>query len=199
MTKSVCFTDSTTGQDVPGGASMMFTIFFVMNEPSDPGFMEKDEMIELAKSMMGYDVSLDDELDPNFIHTIEDAEDLAGFNIFEPHLLPEGYHFSYAQYYPEYELVKIMYSLDLRSGTSSLTILQWHLPSYIETGPTERWEIVMLNGDRGKYLEGAPFSSSRTLMWETDGLHVEIHFDSNSVFGGRLTKDEMIAIAESMR
>lgn len=158
---------------------------------------------------------------------IDAVETAAGYPIYQPDVLPEGLAFSHARYEPSSHSVMLFYGsfgADLiRSNGPVLIVYQRPLTgegtpnaAASDTGyPAEAIQIVEVNGypgtiyrgslSTGLYVEGQPTSTPAwtdeygeiSLDWTTEDWMFSLRFSGSS--GARLTQEDLIAIAESLR
>ncbi len=78
---------------------LSFAIFAQMEGPinSMRNWLTKQELVKLAESITGVRTIAEDQLDPDYLTSLEDAKKLTGFPLKFPTLLPEGMHFTYAK------------------------------------------------------------------------------------------------------
>jgi hypothetical protein len=162
----------------------------------DPESMGSDQLIDLAESLVDSPNESTEALDPDALYSIAEAEEISGFDLKVPTILPLGIDFEYARYYADTDHVRLFYginkelsiyawkdrSLDLESRAASL-------PSY---------EVVTINGEPALYGSGGGAADAYMfLTWDQDGRLYQIHYAQD--FGPTIEKEELIAIAESMQ
>ena len=162
-----------------------------------PDTMGRDWLIELAESLVESPVVTAEALDPAYLYSVSAAEELAGFDLKAPTLLPMEMGFSHAEYYEDNHEVRLFYG-----PNTELVVHQWTgrsldlntLPS--DYDPNSSYEAVQVHGERAFYglVEGA--DAHHFLWWEQDGVNFQLYFYE---IVGRLDKDKLIAIAESMQ
>ncbi|WP_152031717.1 hypothetical protein [Longilinea arvoryzae] len=213
-------------------------IQFVLNESFSPAYLERDEMLAVARSLrqcktgeacpvknaatptpgMGWEQAFTD---------VAGLETATGYDVLEPAVLPEGLSFSHARFEPSSRSVMLFYGsfgADLiRSNGPVLIVYQRPLTGEVtpnaaasDTGyPAEAIQIVEVNGypgtiyrgslSTGLYVEGQPTSTPAwtdeygeiSLDWTTEDWMFSLRFSGSS--GARLTQEDLIAIAESLR
>lgn len=159
-------------------------------------YLEKDTLIELAESLTYAPNTAEGQLRADYLTSVKDAETLAGFDIKEPTILPEGFAFRYAQYDAASHRVRLDYEYGDSSGVAGIVIFVQ--PTTGEaSGDGEAVQIGMVTGyyTTGSY-EG---SKSQGLSWTSDGLQIGLYLFTSQWYGGRLEKADMLAIAQSMR
>jgi hypothetical protein len=120
--------------------------------------------------------------DPVVLDSIAEAEARAGFDLREPTLLPPGYTFSRATYWPDKPSVMLTYTKQLRADNpnivASLDLIQWRgqpsttnaLPS---VGQDADVEIVQVGDVQGQYVIGAWKTLSRSTSSPESGTMSE--------------------------
>jgi hypothetical protein len=157
-------------------------------------------------------VSLDQGADQLTAGSQLSIKDSAGFTIKEPGLLPEGF-----QQVPDPSWGRLTtaprvgmhyeYRVNGR-WVNSLSLDQMLIPA---DDKTLRWEfsvgvnaeanmgeVVQINGVTGYYLDGGEANTS-ALYWRDDEREYLLMYAWTPNFGGRLDKETLIAIAESLR
>jgi hypothetical protein len=162
-----------------------------------PDTMGRDRLIELAESLVESPAVTAEALDPAYLYSVSAAEELAGFDLKAPTLLPMEMGFSHAEYYEDNHEVRLFYG-----PNTELVVHQWAgksldlstLPS--DYDPNSSYEAVQVHGERAFYgfVEGS--DTHHFLWWEQDGVHFQLYFYE---IVGRLDRDKMIAVAESMQ
>jgi hypothetical protein len=198
-----------------------------MGDPYPIEWLDREELIILAESLVLQPDDRLAGLNPDHLTCIEDAEKLASFDIKEPALLPDGFAFTYAQWVADAQFVKLVYELGRKSGVAGIVIFQSRLTDVKaaeitpEVYPPGALEVVQVGGITGTYLAGSwwaapmpdgtptpgptptlafrPDDPTRSLAWKADGLDIQILYYAGTNYGGRLDKEAMIRIAESMR
>ncbi|MBC8496283.1 MAG: hypothetical protein H8D37_01355 [Chloroflexi bacterium] len=160
----------------------------------------------------------------NFLLTISEAENLAGFAVREPVSLPEGYTLSGAIYNPDRNAIVLNYLSEIPG--QSLRILQRLLhEEYQQIGASAVVDIVQIGEVNGEYVTGAwtipevesaievtefgqtaplqatwdPEAEIQMLRWGENEMLFEIIFGGgNPNNPGYLTKSDLISLAESM-
>jgi hypothetical protein len=162
-----------------------------------PDTMGRDRLIELAESLVESPIVTAETLDPAYLYSVSAAEELAGFDLKAPTLLPMEMSFSHAEYYEDNHEVRLFYG-----PNTELVIHQWVGKSLdLSTLPTDydpnsSYEIVQIHGERAFYgfVEGS--DAHHFLWWEQDGVNFQLYFYQ---IIGRLDRDKLITIAESMQ
>lgn len=162
-----------------------------------PNRMGRDQLIGLAESLVESPVETAEALDPDYLYSVSDAEEHSGFDLKAPTLLPMEMSFSYAQYYDDNNEVRLFYGFN-----HELVVHQWKGKSLdLNTLPTDydpnsSYEIVQIHGERAFYGSVEGPDAHHFLWWEKDGVNFQLYFYQ---FFGRLNRDQLIAIAESLQ
>lgn len=169
--------------------------------PPRPDYIARDQLVELAASLVNAPTEIADPLNPDSLSSIADAEQYSGLDLKAPTLLPWGYDFSYARYFSFNNEVHLHYKLG-----EDLVVYEWQgKPDNFEAlGKIYKdHEIVKINGKPAFY--GIPEAVSQYessylfLAWQDETLNYRIYFYFDPAWGGgMLDKEKMIAIAESM-
>lgn len=186
-------------------------------------YLEKDTIIQLAESLAYTPTVAEGQLRADYLTSVKDAETLAGFDLLEPTILPEGFAFKYAEFDTASKRVRLVYEAGTGADMAGIVIFQTPLAvapntDFAEGLPPDAVETVQINGATARYTAGSyyadyaptpgaptpvpvwnPDDSSRSLSWRTDSLLINVYFFSSQWYGGRLEKADMIAIAESMK
>lgn len=157
--------------------------------------IDRDQLIGLAESLVDSSLEKSKPLDPDFLYSISDAEEISGFDLKAPTILPIEAKFSYARFYSYNQEVRLFYGIN-----NELVIYQWKDKSLeFNTLSTSHpdYEIVEVSGERA--LFGSPKGTDPYLFlwWQKDGRYYQMyHYE---YIGAKLDKEKMIAIAESMQ
>lgn len=198
--------------------------WFSLEKYGDPypiEYLDKNGLIALAESLEYSPLPAPAVLDPEYLTSIQDAEILAGFDIQEPALLPAGFAFQYAKFDAASDSILLFY----QDGRQSGNLIIWQTPletaqtyHLTDTYPPSAIEIVSIGNGFGLFVagdflpivpenQGTPMPTPvwqaddphRGLHWENNGLQLSIDFYAAPDFGGRLEKEDLVAIAESMQ
>jgi len=158
----------------------------------------RDQLIELAESLVDKPNNTVASLDPDFLYSISDAEELSGLDLKAPTLLPLGVDFSSAQYLSTSDKVLLRYGMN-----DELVVQEWMgtPTSFDDLSPTSNldYEIVDVNGRNAFFAFSSGTSPYWFLWWSEDEMNYQIYYyQYTSPGGGVLNKEKMIAIAESM-
>jgi len=143
--------------------------------------------------------------------SLEQAQEQAGYTVVAPSLLPEGFIFSHAAYDPIMELVVLYYepadASRHNTGTSLLVFQtpQTGTPTVWDGYPPEALETVEINGYEALLARGSVVDkryeadAALFLEWTTERLKTTVRFYASDTSAPRLTREEIIAIAESVQ
>ena len=134
-------------------------------------FLTRQQMVRLAESMTGVHTISDDQLDPDLITSVTDAERLIGFHLKLPTKLPEGVSFDHIRYSKDGQVIQIVViytggvgpEIDITftiGSTETLEKLYNELP--------ETWEKVKVNGMDGILSQGF-YNSGKWMKLENGG------------------------------
>ncbi len=195
--------------------------WYVLEKLGDPYPIEwitKNEMVKLAESLV--DERPFDSVppqDPENLKSITAAEELAGFDVVTPTLLPIGYEFKRAVWTGT--SVGLFYGSKTSSRSSlSLFIMPVEDEHSVPCSecPAGTIEVVNIGKWMGWYWRGifhsgppikgqpAPTPAWKAdagnweLFWRTDQLQISMSFWPSPYSGEQMNKETMIAIAESM-
>jgi len=184
-------------------------------------YLDKDALITLAASLV-YAPASDaiTSIDNAYQMSIAEAEAAAGFDLLEPTIVPEGFEFAYARYDETNQTVYLFYSPKGQDkGIGGLLVIETPRSAANELAkcadcPPGMEEQVQVNGTSAYYLHGSLYTGSSdqplatpvwrpddpnySLTWATSDLIITINFGSSEWYGGQITKDDLIKIAESM-
>ena len=175
--------------------------YYIEILPPSPGHITRDQLVELAASIVNSPTEVADPLNPDSLTSIADAEQYSKLDLKAPTLLPLGYEFSYARYFSFNNEVHLHYNYG-----QDLVIYEWQGNPYNFDALSKIYsdhEIVTVNGEPAFY--GVPKAVSQYestylfLAWRDDNLNYQIYFYFDPSWGGGLLdKSRMITIAESM-
>jgi hypothetical protein len=176
--------------------------YYIEILPPSPRYITRDELVKLADSLVDSPTVLADPLNPDSLTSIANAEKVSKLNLKAPTLLPLGYDFSYARYFPTNHEVHLHYG----DSINKLTIYEWKGKNYDFAALAKIYsehDITMVNGQPAFY--GVPkavaqYTSTYLLLaWRDEDLNYQMYFYFEPAWGGGLLdKDKMVAIAESM-
>jgi hypothetical protein len=170
-------------------------------------YLDQAGLIELAKNMVFTPVEANSNPYPL---SMEEAAKLAGYQILVPgQEALAGYQFNGATYDPKNNMVSLFYANAAGEGfmvsEQKLGMPEDVYPLQGVVGASAPIEEIKVGDLEGEYIEGVwnltdngpvwlPEPSLKTLRWKTDTLFVEIVYQ-----GMELTKDDLIALAESIK
>jgi hypothetical protein len=161
--------------------------------PAVSDLMSRDKLIELAESLVDSPKETTQDLDPDVLYSISDAEQVSGIDLKAPTLLPLDIDFAYARY-DSYK-VHLFYGIN-----NEMVIHVWKDKSlnFDSRATYTSYEIVKINGEPAFYgSAGGKSDGHMFLSWDLDGTLYQIHY--SQYFGPTIEKEELIAIAESMQ
>lgn len=184
-------------------------------------YLDKEAMIALAASLVDRPSQLTiPSLGDDYKLSLAEVETAAGFDVLEPTILPAGFEFMFAQYDPAGQFVRMMYRpIEQDQASAGLLILQTPRRvagdlSSCSVCPAGMEEQVQVNGTIAYYTRGALFTGSDieplstpvwqpddpnySLTWATPDLIITINFSANEWYGGQISREDLIRIAESM-
>jgi hypothetical protein len=220
----VVYPDATEAIWEPGGQLSLVwregNRWFVLEKFGDPYPIEwitREEMVRLAESLVDQrPLDVVPPLDPENLPSVAAAEELAGFDVLEPTLLPKGYEFKRAVWTGSSVLVFYGHKI---SRDNSLMISMGPTdppeagpcpdcpPGTVETVQVGQWQGWYWRGifftDQG--IEGQPTPTpvwqadarNWVLTWQTGHLGIGINFWPTDN-GEEMNMETLIAIAESM-
>jgi len=161
------------------------------------GTAGKDQLIQLAESLVSSSIETSKPLNANRLLSISDAEKISGLDLKAPTLLPMDMDFSYARYLPNEQQVQLIYGLN-----ESLVIDEWEGDPIAYKKPLGKYEfnceIVSMDGTDAFYCFYNGSNPRAFLWWHEDDLNYQMSYDSLSL-GGELDREKMLLIAESMQ
>lgn len=202
-------------------------IYFMLNEPSSPTALTREEQLQTARSMVDTTlVSLPsaatNEVNKAYEH-IAEIQKLVNYAILQPGLLPDGLPFSHARllgnnlmlYYGPFAADKVRSVGDVLLITEENTTaaLDEALNARIAKFPASATVRTMVNGtDAILYygnMETEAGQSAPDAKWKDEGeimlffkngdLLIGIHFDPWHRGGTRLLAEDLVKIAESLK
>ena len=190
-----------------------------MGDPYPMEWIDENQIVKLAESLVeerpfGQTPSVD----PEYLSSIEAAEELAGFDIPAPTLLPVGYELKRVAWADQ--TVRLIYGP--KNSTEYRLLIFMGPIANSQNGPCLECppgavEDVQIGPWQGWYLHGAfnmgagsnvdptptpvwePDARNWGLSWNTDTLWFSMSYFSSSDYGGEMNKETMVKIAESMK
>jgi hypothetical protein len=155
------------------------------------GTLGKEQLIHLAESLVASPITPAESLDPAYLTSISDAEQISGLDLKAPTLLPMNMRFTYARSFPGEKQVQLIYG-----DNEELIIQEWEGKPLKIDQPSGIFQMVSINENDGYFDSVASSEPRLSLVWYKDGLNYRI--DYNQSFGWHIDKEKMILIAESM-
>ncbi len=142
--------------------------------------------------------------------SIEEVQQQAGFDVYVPSWIPDDLNFSAATFEPENKIVRIFYRL---FDTNGLVLRQEQIPMTDacelcgKVGADAAIQEVSIAGVYGEYVEGVWKLTEKGAVWEDDPYLKGMRWQEGGMafemlYMGppdTLSKEDMIAIAESMK
>jgi hypothetical protein len=175
------------------------------------------QLVALAESMTYGTAAYQRQINPDDITSIKDAETLAGFDLLEPGLVPEGFHMTDLRYDASTKELHAVYLFPtdyvFNSDTVGLFVAETRLDAVSydrlpEAHLLNATAVSLLGDGVGAYIVSQPEqpwtvaverSDVLQLIWKQDGLLMEMSDYPTLEYGGRLTEDDMLAIAKSFK
>lgn len=156
----------------------------------------RDELIHMAESLIFSPVETMEGLNPDRLSSIVDAEKISGLDLKSPTLLPMNMDFSYARYSSDDQKVDLIYG-----SNEELIIQAWEGAPVDFKKPLGKYEftceVVSIRNGNAYYCARETPSPHSFLWWYQDGLNYQMDYEQ--LLGGRLGREKMIAIAESLK
>ena len=186
--------------------------WFVIGEAintGQPGYMDKQALITLAESLVdAAPLSEQEKLRPEHLHTLAEAEILAGFNLKAPSKLPANFAFYNAQFVSQLSQVRLTYFSP--AVGSWLTIIEtpekkFNLQKFISGHSSA--EKVKINDKDGWYIDRDAKSptpifleddAQEGLYWQEESIVYRILFSPSSESGDRLGKSGIVEIGNNL-
>ncbi len=191
-----------------------FTLEFLVDDTFSPAYLTKDDMQAVVEMVIGTRSELPEKVNINNLASVEAVEQVAGFQLLAPTLLPEGFVLERAVYEPDNQRAIIIYRPEDTAGSMnhpSLIIFEIlkgdEIPptTYQDELPPEAIEQVKIGKISGIFQRGAMVdgkydpSSGLSLHWETNDLSITINYSGSSSHPSQLDKTDMIKIAEGLQ
>ena len=167
-------------------------------------FLTKLELIRIAESINGAGTTASTTLDPERLTSVQEAEQLAGFDVKEPTRLPAGENFSYATY-STFSVTSDLKTVTLFYKTISIAQTYGVTETLESRYPVDLTidEQVTVNGHKAYYRQGCGTLQgwdkncfgTFVLIWHAGNMEYELW---GTVQWG-LTREVIIDIAESLR
>jgi hypothetical protein len=190
-----------------------------MGDPYPIEWIDENEIVKLAESLVG-ERPFDQvpPLDPEYLTSVEAAEELAGFDIPVPTILPAGYELKRVAWADN--VARLFYG---PKNSTEYTLLIFMGPiANSQSGPCLECppgavEDVQIGPWQGWYMRGTfnmgpgsnvnptptpvwePDARHWSLNWNTDTLWFSMSYFSSGDYGGEMNKETMVKIAESLK
>lgn len=176
------------------------------NNPIAQSFLDKEHLLAIAGRLVDVQSIVVPTPNPQHLDSVQRVEELAGFRVLQPGLLPEDFKFDFARYEPEWKSVLLYYQG--RSGV--LIIKQTENKDYIlrdltKTYPTVRKETI--RGYEGVYVNHG--DNPKPVLWFEEGENIlfwkegdramQIIYRPNDFYGGQVGESELVAIGNSLK
>jgi hypothetical protein len=196
-TNELRWNDSEDRQRLAWGDGTRWFFIDLFANTSSAKSIGRDQLIELAESLVDKPNKTTTPLDPDFLYSISDAEELSGLDLKTPTLLPLGVDFSSAQYLPGNDKVLLRYGIN-----NELVVQEWagtptDFDNLSSTSNLD-YEVVDINGRNAFFAFSSGTSPYWFLWWSEDEMNYQVYYYQHLSGGGVLNKEKMIAIAESM-
>jgi hypothetical protein len=177
--------------------------YYIEILPPSPAHLSREKLVELAAGLVDTPLETADPINPDAMASIAKAEEYSGLDLKAPGLLPLGYDFSYARYFPARKVKEV--HLHYKSS-DDLIIYEWEgTPDDFDRFAKIYTDhaLVEVNGNPAFYgvREAASENESSYLLlaWHAENINYRIYFFYNPARGGgMIDQEKMIAIAESM-
>lgn len=185
-------------------------ILFDDSDTWSPAYWTEDGMLAMVELMIGVRSEFPEWINFNNLTSIDLAEELAGFELLVPSILPQRFVFSRAVYEPQANRVRLFYQPQAGTRAESgvnLSIIQTQKAAQPKTWdgfPKYALEEVMVGSSpaifaRGMVQDGIYNPEAGiSLAWDTAELSIQMSYSAPSAYPIRLEKDDLIAIAESL-
>ncbi len=144
--------------------------------------------------------------------SLDEAENLAGFDLFEPSKLPRDYALSKVEFNNENQTVRLEFKSPQAGSGEFFAITQGKGLEPIEVGASAGVEDLQIGNSSAQLVQGGwftPLGSTEAmwsgdggpifLRWEAEDIYIEILFMLNDSFlPAYITRDEMIALADGL-
>ena len=194
--KNMVWSDSDEHQRLAWSDGTRWYLIELWSNLNLPTTLRRDGLIKLATSLVDSPLENAETLDPEFLFSISDAEEVSGFDLKAPTILPIEVNFVSARYYAYNQEVRLFYGIN-----NELVIYEWKGKSLdlerLSKTSHPAHEIVEVNDKKAFYGSVEGPDSHLLLWWEEDGLYYQMYY--YRYFGEMISKESMIAIAESMK
>lgn len=155
--------------------------------------IRRDELIELAESLVDVPLEKNEAPDLNFLPSISAAEQVSGWDLKAPTLLPIDMDFSYARF--NGFRVQLAYGIN-----EELLIYEWEGESLdfdaLSKTSYSNYRILEVNGKKAFFGSVEGGDPHLFLWWEHDGLSYQMYYYKYFAW---IDMNKMVKIAESMQ
>jgi len=191
-----------------------FTLQFLVGNTFSPAYLSKDDVQAVVEIVIGTRSELPEKVNLNNLTSVEEVEQVAGFQLLAPTLLPEGFVLGQAVYEPDNKRAVFIYQpKDTVGSMSHPSLVIYEIlknqdvppTAFREELPPEAIEPVAVGTASGTFRIGAIVdgtydpNAGLSLHWETNDLSVTINYFGSSSHPSQLEKAEMIKIAEGLK
>jgi hypothetical protein len=179
--------------------NQQFDLYSVSAGCGTPGGLTNLDLLRIAESLTGNPTHAVDELDPDCLHSISDAEKMAGFDVQEPAYLPNDVSFYFATYQtsPNPGVTLNFLHEAHRDMGRFFQIVQTQDSTFFvnscDPSSSDNCEMLQVGITPVVYqFSGA----SERLSWQSNGFFFSLFRSAGEP--GRVYKDELLRIVESM-
>lgn len=185
----------------------LFTLQFVFNEVTDPGYLAEDARLQVIGLLTGSENATPKRWNLNNL-TLEDSIEVAEFPVLVPSQPIKGMIFDRAIYEVEVPRLVLLYE----PGSTELQMRIFEIPIELSTGddeytglPTNAVQKVNVGSSPATFIRGAMINGiydpnfSLSLVWKTDTTFIHITvLSADSGTSPSIAIEDLIALAESM-
>ncbi len=183
-----------------------YSLMFVINEPSGPGYLSEENRLTLVKLLTGNAEEVPEYWNLNNL-SLEDAREVTDFSAIVPTREFPGLSFDRAVYEPENRRLVFLYEPD--GSPFSLRIFEIPLPGQTETDysnyPPDSVEEVMVGGYPATLVRGAMVDGkydpnfSISLSWKTETVFINLFLRAMGESLPDVPVDVLVNFAEGMK
>lgn len=170
-------------------------------------YCSEEELINLALTLV-------DESTPSngpradFLKNVKEAEEISGFDVLEPGILPEGFKFSSGRYDKDKSEIVLSYKPADPDQWHYANLEIWQIPldqySYPDSSDSDNvtLEPVNINGHSGTLFfnhEGNDKYILGSVKWQTDEWVFILTLHATDAYGGTFTREQVLEIARSVK
>jgi len=183
-----------------------FELQFFINDSWSPAYLSKEDMLMMVEVVMGLRQTFEKQVNFDYLTSVAEAQQVSDFDILEPMILPDGFGLRWAAYDREMQRVLLIYQSNSTTANLIITFSAQDMDRSWDGYPLAAVETVTVGDASGIFVVGSMRDDGvylsnigKSLYWETDDLQIEIYWSGTRLDPVQLEKEEMIAIAESMR